>query len=127
MEEVLLTEIHEVVIDPVAQLGISLLHGGSDGGFFPEGGDPGHEILVLFGEGEGFGVVGYPHIPAPVGEGIGGLGVLLVLGYLPFRVVRGNPRILAGALDDNNILFASSASERTGSFALETTPKDTFM
>ena len=58
MEEVLLTQLHDFVVQPVEQLLVALLHSRSDGVLIAKFGDAHLETLVGLGPSQYFGVVG---------------------------------------------------------------------
>ncbi len=104
MEEVLLAELHDLVVDPVEQLLVALLHGRRDGVFVTELGDAHLEALVGLGPGQHLGVVGGEGVATAVEQRVVGVGVLVVLLQLDVGFVLLEIAFGGGALGDDQRL-----------------------
>ena len=104
MEEVLLTQLHDFVVQPVEQLLVALLHSRSDGVLIAEFGDADLESLVGLGPSQYLGIVGGESVATTIEQRIVGIGVLVVLLQLDVGLVLLEVAFGGGTLGDDQRL-----------------------
>src|SRR5690606_29665187 len=100
-QELLLAQLGQFGVDPVAQLAVALLHRGRDGRFVAELVGQHAVTGVLLGPAEQHQVVLGVGVATAVGQGLQGLGVLLELEQLPVGAVLRQPDVGGGAGGDD--------------------------